>query len=290
MKRILALTIALLTALALFSCRDGESYDAEAPSGEIIYKTAGEVELGLEILMPTEKRQKRSPAVIMLHGGGWISGSRDEMTRDFKPLCDELRNNGVTVIPVTYRLVGGEVSLRDCIDDCEDALSFIVSNAKKYGIDPDRIGIVGYSAGAQLAMMTAIESEDQIKYCVSMSGPTCFSDSRGSIYYSDSLNYYIGMIFSEGDKVAMYQSSPIIRLNRKCKAEFLLVNGTDDEVVKPAHAESFCREAESFGISAELIEPEGLTHSYSSWQGFNELCLQISQKLLSQLNSPDPSQ
>ena len=273
MKRIAAIILTMALML-LVSC--GETYtEAEVPTGEIIYKTVEDKQLGLEILMPTVNKQRRNPAVLVLHGGGWVSGAREDFTRDFKPLCDALRAAGISVIPVTYRLAVNGTGWRDCLDDCEDALNYIIENSKRLGIDEHRLGIIGYSAGGQLALMTAVETRDQVKYCVSMSGPTFFSDKKESIFYSESLNYYIKMIFPENDQIEMYQASPIIRVNRNCKSDFLLISGTADEVVKPSHAESFLRELESFGLTAELIEPEGLTHSYTAWSNFGNLCEEI---------------
>ena len=281
MKKLLAIILAVLM-VSLAACESIE-VEIDVPTGEIVYKTVDGTELGLEILTPTAKKTRRNPAVIVLHGGGWVSGTREDFTRDFKPLCDALRAEGITVIPVTYRLAVNGTSWRDCVDDCEDALNYIVENSKRLGIDNHRIGLIGYSAGGQLALMTAIETRDQVKYCVSMSGPTCFSDNKESIFYSEALNYYIKMIFEEGDHISMYQASPIIRVNRNCVSDFLLVSGTSDEVVKSAHAESFLREIESFGLQAELLEKEGLTHFYTSFADFDELCGEIASKVIAKL-------
>ena len=282
MKKKLTAIVFSLIILLLVSCSESVA-EIEIPTGEIIYKTVDDRELGLEILTPTAKKTRRNPAVIVLHGGGWISGTREDFTRDFKPLCDALRAEGIMVIPITYRLAVNGGSWRDCVDDCEDALNYIVENSKRLGIDSHKIGIIGYSAGGQLALMTSIETRDQVKYCVSMSGPTCFSDNKDSIFYSEALTYYINMIFPEGDHISMYQASPIIRVNRKCASDFLLVSGTADEVVSPAHAESFQREVESFGLTAEIINSDGLTHFYTSWEGFNALCSEIADKVISAL-------
>lgn len=281
MKRILAAFI--LSSLLLFSSCAEAALISEAVSEEIIYKTVDGIELGLEILSPTSNVKRSSPAVIVLHGGGWVSGSREDFTRDFEPLCDFLRDEGIAVISVSYRLAGASSSWRNCLDDCEDALSYIIENSKRLGIDPENIGMIGYSAGGQLALMAAIETREQVKYCVSMSGPTCFSTDPASIFYSDTLNYYIDLIFKESDYIEMYQASPIIRINRKCRTEFLLISGTDDIVVNPNHAERFMNEIETFGITAELLEIEGLTHSYTSLNDFEKLCAEIANKTADKL-------
>ena len=280
MKRILTALLMIMLLLCV-SCGDTEII-SEIPTDGVVYKTVGETELRINFLAPTELKRK-SPAVLVLHGGGWVSGTPDDFTRDFLPLCDALRDSGIMVIPVEYRLAGGGDGWRNCLDDCEDALSFVISHARDYGIDPENIGVIGYSAGGQLALMTAIETRDQVKYCVSMSGPTCFSDNPESPFYSDSLNYYIEMIFPANDYIGMYQASPVIRVNRRCQSEFLLVSGTADRVVFPTHADTFMREVGSFGIPAELLEYDGLTHSYTAYPEFYELCSEIAGKVSEKL-------
>ncbi len=280
MKRIIFIFLAAMTLI--FSSCGETAVLAEIPSGGVVYKTVDEKELKLEFLAPTELKRK-SPAVIVLHGGGWVSGTPEDFTRDFSLLCDALRDAGVMVIPVEYRLAGGGGGWRNCLDDCEDALSFICENARDYGIDPENIGVIGYSAGGQLALMTAIETRNQVKYCVSMSGPTCLSDNSESPFYSESLNYYLEMIFPADDQIGMYQASPVIRVNRRCQSEFLLVYGTGDKVVLPAHAETFLREVDTFGIPAELLMFDGLTHSYTAFSDFPELCREVASKVASKL-------
>ncbi len=287
MKRILLLILSLLSLLtfllpSLSSC-GCEAEVEPLDSGKLVYKTVGERELSLELLRPTDNMQRKSPAVIVLHGGGWVSGAPEDFTRDFAPLCELLRENGIAVIPVEYSLVCEGSSWRDALDDCEDALNYLIENAKSLGLDETRLGIVGYSAGAQLALMTAIETRDKLRLCTSMSAPTLIADSEQSLYYSDALNYYVERVFDKEDMISMYQASPMIRVNRNCKSDFLLVCGTDDEVVGAFHAQSFYNEVRSFAINVELLEYKGLTHSYTSYPEFDSLCGDIAERIIEEL-------
>lgn len=283
MKRIFS-TFLIFALILIFFTGCGNDIPTIVKSEEIIYKTVGDVELGLEIYAPTDNISILSPAVIVLHGGGWVSGSREDFTRDFEPLCNLLRANGIAVISVNYRLADKDSGWRVCLDDCIDALYYITSNSKKLGIDKDNIGMIGYSAGGQLALMTAIETADEVKYCVSMSGPTFISNDQNSIFYSPTLDYYINLIFDISDNIDMYKASPIVRLTRKCKTEFLLISGTDDMVVTTSHADSFMREITEIGSTAELMKVDGLTHSYTVWDGFEQLCSDISDRIVEHLN------
>lgn len=286
MKKICILHVFIITALLLFSCMRSSpvQYDA-TENNQIIYKTVGDINIGLDILYPTKRLHEKNPTVIVLHGGGWISGSSQDFYRDFSMLCDTLRENGVTVVGVNYRLAIEGNTWRDCLEDCEDALAYLLSHAGEYDIDPDNIGLIGYSAGAQLALLTSIETGNQIKYCVSMSGPTTFTMQRDSIYYTDTLDYYVGLAFGNDIQLDIYKASPVIRISRKCRTDFLMINGTDDDVVPVSHAGLFCREAESFGLSAEMITPEGLSHSYPIYPDFISLCNSIAEKIINKLSN-----
>ena len=281
--KFLRLICLILAMAALAACSDVPEQYADAEQSEIIYKTVGEVSVGLDILYPTRRLHDKNPTVAVIHGGGWVSGSREDFYRDFEPLIDRLRAGGVTVVGITYRLASEDNSWRVCLEDCEDALAYLLEHADEYDIDTENFGVIGYSAGAQLALMTSIGAGDQVKYCVSMSAPTTFSAQSDSPYYTETLDYYARQAKIIGMSIDQYKASPVILVSRRCATDFLLVNGTADEVVPACHAELFCREAESFGLEVELIEPEGLTHSYPHYAGFEDLCREIADRVIDRL-------
>lgn len=96
------------------------------------------------------------PALVYLHGGGWLLGSVD--THD--TLCRELCNaSGVNVISVDYRLAP-EHPYPAALDDARAALNWVFEHAAEAGIDAGRIAIGGDSAGANLAAALSIEMRD----------------------------------------------------------------------------------------------------------------------------------
>lgn len=90
------------------------------------------------------------PAAVILHGGGWHSG--DKMK--FRAMGLELAKRGYVTMAVAYRL-SGEAKFPANIHDCHAAVRFLRGNAAGYNADPDRIGVVGGSAGAHLAGLLA---------------------------------------------------------------------------------------------------------------------------------------
>ncbi len=276
----------LIFACTLSSCGVGlkpppEQYDLSTQNIEV-YKTTDTENLELEVLYPTNRISDKNPTVLIIHGGGWISGSYEQFYSELEPLFADLRENGFTIVGVNYRYALNGLTWRDSLDDCEDALAYIIEHAEEYDVDTKRISMLGYSAGAHLALMTAIESKDQVKLCVSMSGPTVMTFSDTSKFYSEALEYYRDIVF-EAQSSQRLISSPSSLLSKRCKSDFLMINGKSDDVVFPIHAESFCKEAESFGIKSECMLVDELTHSYQSYPKLIELSAQITERMVNNM-------
>lgn len=142
--------LALLTFTSV-SCH-AQKYDKKAVSYEAaqkeIYKTVNGKQLPLYIFSPKKKSDTPVPAVVFFHGGGWTGGS----PKQFVPQCLYLADRGMVAITVEYRLgVGKGIFIEDCIKDAKSAMRWVRANAKKFGIDPDRIASGGGSAGGHLA-------------------------------------------------------------------------------------------------------------------------------------------
>lgn len=108
------------------------------------YGQDGDRKLLCDIFRP-KGGSKTLPAILVVHGGGWLNGSKNK----FRALALELANRGYATVAVEYRL-GYEAKFPAGIQDCNAATSFIKKNAERFGIDPKRIGAVGGSAGGHL--------------------------------------------------------------------------------------------------------------------------------------------
>lgn len=114
------------------------------------------------------------PGVIMIHGGGWVRGNRGTIA---PYVSDFVRRTGFVAFSMGYR-TGSSQRWIDQPADVLAALAFVRSNAGTYGIDPARMGLFGFSAGAHLAMLTAFKGQGpltapgRVKVVGEMDGPT----------------------------------------------------------------------------------------------------------------------
>src|ERR1700733_5951010 len=117
-------------------------------SPNIVYKIANNHELKLDIYRP-HSSPAPVPVVMMIHGGGWISGNKDDNVLTAGPYLAM----GFGVVNVEYRL--GKVSLAPAaVEDCLCALRWIGVHAKEYNFDLDQVVVTGPSAGGHLALAT----------------------------------------------------------------------------------------------------------------------------------------
>jgi acetyl esterase len=96
------------------------------------------------------------PGVVNFHGGGWVQGNPEQSAWLASSVA---ARNRVVVISPTYRLAP-EHPFPAGLDDCRDALAWVVEHADELGIDPERIAVMGDSAGGNLAAVVAMLSRD----------------------------------------------------------------------------------------------------------------------------------
>lgn len=199
------------------------------------------------------------PLIIHIHGGGF--GLGDKRDGHVKKLLDCI-TNGYAFASINYRL-SGEALFPAAVLDCRQALRHIKVNADKYHIDPNRIGVIGGSAGGNLSAILAMnipnneffgentqyKKDANVKCAVDWFGPTDFSlmDSQandngisfcdhGEGYSAESS--YMGAPLAEIDKKLLDKANPITYINEKM-CPILVQHGRVDKLVPFAQSEIF---------------------------------------------------
>jgi acetyl esterase/lipase len=105
----------------------------------------------LDVYMPTKPGVY--PAILDIHGGGW----RARQVESDKPMMERLAAKGFVTALVAYRL-SGEAKYPAALDDCKAAVRYLRANAAQFQLDPQRIGVMGGSAGGHLSGLLAMTS------------------------------------------------------------------------------------------------------------------------------------
>lgn len=119
-----------------------------------VFKTIGDVKLTLYIFNPEgHKADDRRPAIVFFFGGGWVGGT----PKQFEQQCRYLAARGMVAITAEYRVFNRHGTLAvKCVEDAKSAVRWVRANAKKLGVDPDRIAAGGGSAGGHIAACTGV--------------------------------------------------------------------------------------------------------------------------------------
>lgn len=235
---------------------------------DITYKTINsERKLKLTIFNP--KNKKTYPVVLMIHGGGWNSGSPDLL----RGMAIHLAEKGFATVIVEYRLIP-EALYPAAVEDITDAVDWIYENNKKYNFDKNKIAILGCSAGGQLAALIGTKNtKKRIKAIVNVDGSTDFvvpetvdraekAKLEGTKKPVDAL--WLGGTYSEKPE-NWKNASPVNWININTPPIFFICssiprfhNGRDEYIKK----------LNQFGIYSKVYTFENCPHSfwlYSPW-------------------------
>jgi acetyl esterase/lipase len=136
---------------------------------DIAYRKLGSRELKLDIARPAVG-EGPFPAVLVIHGGAWRQGNK----ADVRPILPQFVEHGYVAVSPEYRFCP-QNAFPAQVHDVKAAVRWLKVNAKKYRIDPDRIGAMGFSAGGHLSLMLGLTSpNDGLEGDVSAGAP----DSR----------------------------------------------------------------------------------------------------------------
>ena len=132
---------------ALITCTLDATGDDIKKFHDIEYARVDEHRLLLDLYVP--RNLKNPPLLVWVHGGAWRSGSKSKM-----PLTS-LLDDGFAIASVDYRL-SPVAKFPAQIHDCKAAIRFLRATASKYGINAERIGIAGSSAGGHLVALIGV--------------------------------------------------------------------------------------------------------------------------------------
>ncbi|MFD0836735.1 alpha/beta hydrolase fold domain-containing protein [Mariniflexile aquimaris] len=158
----------------------------------LVYKNENGTKLRLDAYLPKSKNSKTHPAVLLIHGGGWLTGSKENQ----RIMAQHLAKNGYAAIAANYTL-GLEAPYPAGVIDLKDAIRWMRKNANKLHINPDKIAVLGASSGAHLATLIAVTPNSEIYRFDSI-----ISDGVQAIVNIDGIVSFIHPEASEEGKMA----------------------------------------------------------------------------------------
>jgi acetyl esterase/lipase len=205
----------------------------------------------LDLAMKADLGGKPRPAIVVIHGGGWLEGDKSSFSTsahrapgniiDFAAL-------GFVAVTINYRL-SAEAPYPAALEDCRLAVRWLRAHAREYHVDADRIGAYGNSAGGHLALLLGMTGEraDRVQAAVSDSGPIDLIDQDRQNRLREVVRRFLGGP-PEGERAVLYkQASPINQIGRDTPP-LLLIYGVADEQVPVATADRFVSELGRAGL------------------------------------------
>ena len=230
---------------------------------DILYGRAGGVDLLMDAALPQSKTP--TSAVIIVHGGGWVRGNRRVEVR---PLFQPLSDAGFAWFSIDYRLATDMSQFGVAIEDVETAVRYVKSHASEFNINPNRLALIGESAGGQLAAMAALRGGDaaSVKAVVAFYTPTdLVSLVKNSNYIPPEVrSSVIGTPWERLLLAGIATLSPVENVRRDMPP-FLLIHGTADPLVPFQQSTTMCDRMREAGASCEVCPIEGAGHGILWW-------------------------
>lgn len=214
------------------------------------------------------------PAVVVIHGGGWISGDRSMMT----DVGVSLAAQGFAAFCPNYRLAPLH-PFPSAIRDVQSFVRFLRKDAESFGIDPNAIASLGNSAGGHLASMLGVTDESAeglssrvnsvVAICpiTDLTNPTQQHLPIAMAF----LEQFMGCNAMESPE-KWQDASPVTHVSAS-SAPHLIIHGTSDDIVPSEQSRSLHAALKAYGVACSHHELPGEGHSftYSGWTRIEQL-------------------
>ena len=260
----------LISLFVLAGAASGQ--DDYAITDDVVYGHKDGLALSFDVIKPKEPN---GAGVLFLQSGGWYSAWRP--SRELIPAATPLLQKGFTVFIVRHGSAPKYV-VPDAVGDVRRCVRFIRLHAEDYGVDPQRLGALGGSAGGHLTLMLATTGDDgdpnssdpvlktssRIAAGVSLFPPT---DLRGwTTDPPEEIKKHAGLkpplTF---DAAKEPDVSPILHVTED-DAPVLMIHGDKDLLVPIEHSQNIVPVFEKAGVKSKLLTIEGAAHGFSGEQ------------------------
>jgi acetyl esterase/lipase len=199
------------------------------------------------------------PGIVFIHGGGWVSGNRNQMIKVIKAMADA----GYVGFTIDYDL--GKSTFPGSLNESLAAVRFFRAHAAEYNLDPFRIAVAGSSAGGELAALVGLAQNDTASHV------------EAAIVFNGALDLTLpDPKTSLPSVVTTYLGGQCQSIMETCKAAspqyqvhagappFYVGHGDQDQSVPFAEAVAFTNALKAAGVPVEFFQANGGKHTYWS--------------------------
>lgn len=242
---------------------------------DIEYKNINGKSLQLDMYIP-KNLTKPAPLLVFIHGGAWAHGKRSDYLTYLIPFAQQ----GYITATVSYRLVNDSTNTYPaCAEDIRDAVQWFFRNGEKYGYNPDKIALIGGSAGGHLSLLGAygwhpfaekqdsvVTPQHKIKAVVDIYGPydltTPYSHTHRLV------TRLIGHSYEE--RPDLYREASPMSFLDKTDPPTLILHGTADNLVPISQSDTLKVHLDKLGIPNVYCRVPGWPHTMDLAQRVND--------------------
>ncbi|MDH7794936.1 MULTISPECIES: alpha/beta hydrolase [unclassified Beijerinckia] len=271
--------LSLTAAVALLITPIAHAENAVTTRNDITFVEHDQVKLVGDLYLP--QGVQKAPVLVAVHGGGWQVGDR----KIYQNLGPYLAKNGYAVFAIEYRLNKPQArSYPGAVYDTKAAIQYVRANAATLGVDPDRLGLIGDSAGSHLAALVALAGEEPLYSSEYKSDPNASVSAKVKAVvgfygvYDMQAQWQHDLVTRPRDNIAekflgaapntnrkvFFESSPInyATVDRN-QIRFLLIHGTDDDIVDPpTQSSAFLLALKQAGFYVRTVVVPGAGHFF----------------------------
>jgi acetyl esterase/lipase len=221
---------------------------------DIPYRTGASKAWRLDLAMKKDLGGKPRPAIVVIHGGGWIEGDKSSFVfreRSAPANIVDFAKLGFVAVTINYRLAR-EAPFPAALEDCKCAVRWLRAHAKEHNIDRDHIGAYGNSAGGHLALLLGMigreagfegdgpfpEESSLVQAIVSDSGPIDLVQQARDSQISEVVKRFLGGP-PEGERMSVYRAASPTNCIKATTPPLLLIYGVSDLQVPVTTADEF---------------------------------------------------
>ena len=225
------------------------------------------------------------PLVIFIHGGGWLGNDKYADMGYMPNTISAMLENGMAVASIDYRFATQAV-FPAILQDCNKAVSFLYDNADKYGLDKNRIAVMGFSAGGHLASLMGTSQNNNVK-------DSYFPSTYRPFQYKAVVDFYgpIDLVLLPGNEDAKSPealligatplerpdlakaASPITYIDKN-DPPFIIFHGEKDNIVSNKQSKLFSAWLKYHGVQHELTIVKDAPH-YGTMYDVEEIRVKV---------------